>query len=36
MTVEFSVETKRLAIEIIATLVHVKNTMAKMILVYCR
>ena len=32
MTAEFTVETKRLAIEIIATLVHVKNTMAKMIL----
>ena len=32
MTAEFAVETKRLAIEIIATLVHLKNTMARMIL----
>jgi len=32
VTAEYSVESKRLAIEIIATLVHVKNTMAKMIL----
>ena len=32
MTAELTVEAKRLAIEIIATLVHVKNTMAKMIL----
>ena len=32
MTREFTVEAKRLTIEIIATLVHVKNTMAKMIL----
>ena len=32
MTAAFTVETKRLAIEIIATLVHLKNTMARMIL----
>lgn len=32
MTTQLSVESKRLAIEIVATLVHVKNTMAQMIL----
>ena len=32
MTTEYTVESKRLAIEIIATLVHIKSTMAKMIL----